>query len=165
MRARVRAQKPFCGSLSRLLQLPASSLSKRRVRECRCRPSSSNSAARHGRRARFDAAGTTKLQNDLATLQLRPNSVFKRDAWQARVRCGCTAFNATVVAARVVLSRTAVGFVHHDEQATACCSLSRCAAGKFCCAVKEFLCGSHDGHSDCYHETTLRHECVCAGAI
>ena len=33
--------------------------------------------------ARFDITGATKLQNDLATLELRPNSVFKGDTWQA----------------------------------------------------------------------------------
>lgn len=33
--------------------------------------------------ARFDIMGATKLQNDIATLQLRPNSVFKDGKWQA----------------------------------------------------------------------------------
>ena len=32
---------------------------------------------------RFDITGATKLQNDIATLQLRPNAVFKAGRWQA----------------------------------------------------------------------------------
>ena len=88
-------------------------------------PSSSYGETRTAR------ASTSRVRRNSRTILPRwsfaPNSVFKGDTLAGRVRCGCAAFNATVVAARVVLCRTTVGFLHHDEQTTVCCSPSHAA--------------------------------------
>ena len=67
---------------------------------------------------------------------------------------------------RCALSSSSSDFLLHDEQTTACCSISYVARPANSDALmKELVRRSHDGHSDCYHETTLRRECVGAGAI
>jgi hypothetical protein len=79
--------------------------------------------------------GTTRLQNHLATLQLRPNSVCKGRHVAGCVPCECATQTRPSSLHALCFVETAVAFLHHDEQTTACCSLSHVAQPAYSVAL------------------------------
>jgi hypothetical protein len=163
MRARVRAQNRSADRCRGSCNC--------RLRHCRNAGSGSAGAGRAHRIRRRDTNGvlasTPRVRRN--SRMIWPRSSFARTPPSSATR-GRSASDADAQPSPRPSSLHALCFVEQQsasfitmKQATACCSPS--AARKICCAVKDFLRGSHDDHNDCYHETTLRQEFVGAGAI